>query len=60
MKPSIDIIKNKCTGCYGCFNACVERAIKMVLNNEGFVEPVVNRSVCKECGRCQEHCPMIK
>lgn len=60
MKPSIDIIRNKCTGCYGCFNACAERAIKMVLNNEGFVEPVVNRSVCKECGRCQEHCPMIK
>lgn len=60
MKPSIDIVKWRCAGCYGCFNACKDDAIEMMLNDEGFIEPIVNREVCRECGLCQEHCPMIK
>ena len=60
MKPAIDLIsENRCTGCYGCFNACIENAIDMRLNEEGFLIPHVDPEKCVKCGICQKHCPII-
>lgn len=60
MKSAIDLIpQNRCSGCYGCFNACTENAIDMSLNEEGFLTPHVDRERCIECGTCQKHCAMI-
>jgi len=60
MKPAITIIgDNDCTGCYGCFNICPQKAIDMYLNNEGFLCPSVNNVKCIKCGICQKYCPII-
>jgi len=61
MKPAITMIDdNDCTGCYGCFNICNQKAIDMYLNNEGFLIPSVNYDKCIRCGICQKYCPIIK
>lgn len=53
------IDKEKCTGCFGCYNACAYGAIEMVLDKEGFIIPKIDEKKCKNCGLCQEECPVI-
>lgn len=50
----------KCTGCGACYNICRFGAIKMVLNNEGFLEPKVDPEKCVNCGQCIAVCPANK
>lgn len=58
--PSIDVIGlARCTGCFGCQSACPQRAIKLILDADGFYKPIVDREKCNECGICQRHCPVI-
>jgi len=60
MKPAIMIIgENKCIGCYGCYNICLNRAIEMKLNKEGFITPYIIKNKCINCGICQEYCPIL-
>ncbi|MCD6483203.1 MAG: Coenzyme F420 hydrogenase/dehydrogenase, beta subunit C-terminal domain [Candidatus Aenigmarchaeota archaeon] len=60
MKPAIDVIGvQKCLGCFGCFNACPYGAIEMVISEEGFYIPRVNKNKCTNCGICQKVCPII-
>lgn len=53
------IEKNKCNGCYACYNICPIDAINMVPDSEGFKYPVVNYDKCIECGKCDLVCPII-
>ena len=46
-----------CTGCMACANACAQKAIQMKPNNEGFLYPVIDESLCKNCGLCSRMCP---
>ena len=46
-----------CTGCMACVNACAQNAIRMQPNSEGFLYPVVDESLCKNCGLCSRICP---
>lgn len=48
--------KSQCCGCAACANACPKQCIEMKPDNEGFLYPVVNKSVCIECGLCQRVC----
>jgi len=60
MEPAINIItNNNCAGCYGCINVCKQNAIKMNLNNEGFLMPCVDAEKCIKCGMCQQYCPIL-
>jgi len=60
MRPAIDIIGiQKCSGCFGCFNACPHDAIEMIISEEGFYIPNVNEDKCINCGICQKVCPVI-
>ncbi|MDF2880324.1 MAG: hypothetical protein K0R54_881 [Clostridiaceae bacterium] len=58
--PAIKIIGHaKCTGCFGCVNGCKFNAIEMKLSEHGFYEPKIDENKCKNCGLCQNNCPII-
>lgn len=48
----------QCTGCSACIAACPISCIKMVRDEEGFLQPVVG-SECVGCGKCELACPII-
>ncbi len=54
--PNIPV-KN-CCGCTACLNACPVSAISMKPNNEGFLYPVVDESLCVNCNKCEKACPI--
>lgn len=49
--------KDQCTGCTACVNACAKAAITMVPDQLGFMYPVINESLCVNCGLCEFSCP---
>ena len=49
--------KDQCSGCAACANKCVKGAIKMQANEEGFLHPVIDTTLCVECGMCEKTCP---
>lgn len=51
-------IKEKCTGCSACFNACNQKAITMSEDACGFIHPNINQNLCIDCGLCTKVCPV--
>lgn len=51
--------KNKCCGCYGCYNICPVNAISMKDDKYGFKYPVVDKEKCINCGMCEKVCPIL-
>ena len=50
--------KTKCSGCCACVNICENKAIKMIVDDEGFWYPQI-KSNCNNCGKCEDVCPII-
>ena len=50
--------KSKCCGCTACANICPKSAIRMWVDAEGFLYPVVNLELCVNCGLCNRSCPV--
>lgn len=48
--------KNNCCGCSACEQICPKNAVKMEPDNEGFLYPVIDSSLCVECGACKNVC----
>ena len=48
-----------CNGCHTCYSLCPKKAIKMVVNTEGFLFPQINNESCIECGLCEKICPVL-
>jgi NAD-dependent dihydropyrimidine dehydrogenase PreA subunit len=48
-----------CTGCAACYNACPSDCIRMDMEQEGFLHPVVDQECCDDCGACTEVCPAL-
>jgi coenzyme F420-reducing hydrogenase beta subunit len=44
--------ENQCTGCTACASICPEQSIKMIINEQGFNYPVINKNMCISCGSC--------
>jgi formate hydrogenlyase subunit 6/NADH:ubiquinone oxidoreductase subunit I len=54
------IISEKlCCGCGNCANTCSLEAIRMKLDDEGFLYPIIDDNKCVDCGLCREVCPII-
>ena len=51
--------KQDCCGCAACVQRCPKRCISMKEDNEGFLYPVVDESICIDCGLCEKVCPII-
>lgn len=51
--------KANCCGCNVCGDACPKGAISFQADNEGFLYPHVEKSLCIDCGICEKVCPVI-
>lgn len=53
-------LKNECYGCTACAEICPKNAIAMEKDNEGFLYPVVDDSLCVNCNLCKKVCSAEK
>lgn len=51
--------KQDCCGCSACVQRCPKHCISMKEDSEGFLYPVVDESICIDCGLCEKVCPII-
>ncbi|MEN6621049.1 MAG: mercury methylation ferredoxin HgcB [Smithella sp.] len=51
---TLQLDKNKCTGCGMCLEVCPHAVL--VMNSSHVI--INNRDACMECGACQRNCPV--
>lgn len=51
--------KRDCCGCAACAQRCPRQCIKMLGDEEGFLYPHVDTSLCIDCGLCERVCPHL-
>ena len=51
--------KDKCTGCFACYNICPKNAIQMKEDEYGNVYPEIIIEKCINCNLCKKICPSI-
>ena len=57
---SIDILQSQdCCGCAACVDTCPQKCISMRKMQDGFMYPVIDGSVCNNCGLCAKKCPSL-
>lgn len=52
-------VNTGCVGCAACQEVCNLDAIRMLPNQEGFLEALIDESKCVNCKKCQNVCPAI-
>ncbi|MCQ2471002.1 MAG: Coenzyme F420 hydrogenase/dehydrogenase, beta subunit C-terminal domain [Clostridia bacterium] len=52
-----DNLKQHCSGCGSCVQACTKKAITFKTDDDGFTYPLVDKDKCISCGRCYAVCP---
>lgn len=56
----IHIIEKKdCCGCSACVQCCPKQCISLFEDEEGFLYPKVDVSLCIDCGLCEKVCPVM-
>ncbi len=48
--------KKDCNGCGMCELICPQKAIKMLMDGEGFLYPNIEKEKCINCGLCKNRC----
>ena len=54
---NVSYIAERCTGCTACLNSCHKNAIQMKSDAIGFLYPLIDTSLCINCGKCVSVCP---
>lgn len=57
MRTTVRQNRNECTGCGACVSICPRHAITMQPDDEGFLYPAVDGSLCVNCDLCEKRCP---
>ena len=50
--------KTNCCGCAACYSICPKSCITMRFDEEAFLYPQIDNTVCKNCGLCKRACPI--
>lgn len=50
----------ECCGCTACYSICLQSAISMVEDEEGFEYPRIKEEKCIKCYKCLSVCPIKK
>lgn len=53
-------VKEKCNGCRACEQICPNHCIHMVMDEEGFLYPEINKSQCSNCNLCKRTCRAVE
>lgn len=53
----VSLEKSDCSGCTACLNICPKHCISMSVDREGFKYPIIDSSLCINCGLCKKVCP---
>lgn len=48
-----------CCGCAACVQRCPQQCITMCEDEEGFLYPRIDTSLCIDCGLCEKTCPVL-
>lgn len=56
----VQALRENCSGCGVCSALCPAHAITMQPDEEGFLTPSINESLCTCCNICRAVCPMTK
>lgn len=51
--------KQDCCGCLSCVQKCPKQCISIYEDEEGFLYPKVDNSICIDCGLCEQVCPVL-
>lgn len=51
--------KKDCCGCSACVQRCPKQCISLYEDEEGFMYPRVDKTVCIDCGLCEKVCPVL-
>lgn len=57
---TIEENKIHCCGCGTCSLICPKQAINMIKDEKGFFYPIINKSICIDCGQCVSKCAFLK
>lgn len=57
---SVYLNKEDCCGCGACYSICAKSAIAIKPDEEGFLYPEIEQSLCVDCGRCTAICPLLR
>lgn len=56
---TVFLSKENCCGCTACVSVCPKNAISMQPDEKGFKYPVINQTLCIDCGMCKKTCRWI-
>lgn len=51
--------KKSCYGCWACAQRCPQQCISMKPDEQGFLYPKVDKTICIDCGVCEKVCPVL-
>lgn len=57
--PQLPAGGHSCTGCALCESVCAQGAIRMIIDNDGFIAPVVDPKLCTHCHACEKLCSRL-